>query len=58
MIQHHRGALTMVEKLYASPGAAQVDEIYKFASDVFADQTTEIERMEKMLATINPEQLP
>jgi hypothetical protein len=31
-------------------GAAQDDQIYKFASDVFADQSIEIERMNKMLA--------
>lgn len=49
MIQHHRGALTMVDQLFASPGAANDDTIFKFASDVFADQTTEIDRMEQML---------
>jgi uncharacterized protein (DUF305 family) len=49
MIRHHRGALTMVDALFASPGAANDDTIFKFASDVFADQTTEIDRMEQML---------
>jgi uncharacterized protein (DUF305 family) len=49
MIQHHEGAITMVDKLLGSRGAAQDDAIYKFASDVYADQTTEIERMTKML---------
>ncbi|HET6679853.1 MAG TPA: DUF305 domain-containing protein [Gemmatimonadaceae bacterium] len=49
MIRHHRGALTMVDELFASPGAANDDTIFKFASDVFADQTTEIDRMEQML---------
>ena len=28
----------------------QDDDVYKFASDMYADQTTEIERMQKMLA--------
>jgi uncharacterized protein (DUF305 family) len=36
--------------LLGSDGAAQDDIIYRFASDVTADQTTEIERMQKMLA--------
>jgi uncharacterized protein (DUF305 family) len=52
MIQHHQGAVTMVERLLGSPGAAQDEAIYKFASDIFADQTTEIERMSKMLLTL------
>jgi uncharacterized protein (DUF305 family) len=50
MIKHHEGALKMVEDLFATHGAAQGDDIYAFASDVFADQTAEIERMQKMLA--------
>ena len=50
MIKHHEGALKMVEELFATRGAAQGDDIYAFASDVFADQTAEIERMQKMLA--------
>jgi uncharacterized protein (DUF305 family) len=49
MIKHHQGALKMVEDLFAAPGAAQGDDMYAFASDIFADQTAEIERMEKML---------
>ena len=52
MIQHHKGAITMVEELLASPGAAQDEFMYKFQADVYADQGTEIERMQKMLATI------
>lgn len=52
MIQHHRGAIAMVEQLLASPGAAQDEFVYKFQSDVFADQGTEIARMQKMLVTL------
>ncbi len=52
MIQHHRGALTMVETLLGSYGAAQDDAVYKFSSDVTADQSTEIERMTLMLAAL------
>jgi uncharacterized protein (DUF305 family) len=50
MIQHHEGAITMVEALFGSHGAAQDDDIYLFAADVHADQTTEIDRMRTMLA--------
>ena len=52
MIQHHRGAVAMVEKLFGSYGAAQDETVFKFASDVNVDQTTEIARMQQMLATI------
>ena len=55
MIKHHSGAITMVDELLASYGAAQDDDIYRFASDVYADQTTEIERMTKMLGGGGPE---
>ena len=50
MIQHHEGALTMVDELLASENAAQDTFVYKTASDIWADQDTEIERMAKLLA--------
>ena len=49
MIQHHQGALTMVDHLFGSPGAGQEPTVFRFASDVSADQTTEIDRMRTML---------
>ena len=49
MIQHHQGALTMVAQLLAVPGAAQDGPVFRFAADVHADQTTEIDRMNRML---------
>lgn len=49
MIRHHEGALKMVDDLFESYGALQDDDLFKFASDIYADQTTEIERMQKML---------
>ena len=52
MIQHHEGALQMVEKLLASRGAAIDETVYKMSSDVFADQSTEIDRMQKLLAAM------
>jgi uncharacterized protein (DUF305 family) len=48
MIQHHQGAITMVNNLFAA-GAGEENPVYKIATGVFADQTTEIERMQKML---------
>ena len=52
MIQHHRGAVEMVEKLFATDGAAQETAVFKLASDVQVDQRTEIARMERMLAAL------
>ena len=52
MIQHHEGAITMVDTLFGSEGAGQDEVVFRFASDVYADQTTEIERMQKMLAAL------
>jgi uncharacterized protein (DUF305 family) len=49
MIQHHQGAITMVNQLFAASGGEE-EPVYKFATGVFADQTTEIERMQRMLA--------
>jgi uncharacterized protein (DUF305 family) len=50
MIRHHEGAIKMVDDLFESYGALQDDDLYKFASDIYADQSTEIERMRKMLS--------
>ena len=52
MIQHHRGAVEMVKDLFGSYGAGQDETVFKFASDVNVDQTTEIARMEKMLVAL------
>ena len=48
MIQHHKGAVSMVQQLFSSYGAAQDETVFKFANDVNVDQTTEIARMERM----------
>ncbi len=50
MIKHHQGALDMVDVLFDSFGGAQDEKMYKFASDVYADQQIEITRMKEMLA--------
>lgn len=52
MIQHHRGAVEMVKTLFNSHGAGQDETIFKFASDVNVDQSTEIARMQSMLAAL------
>jgi uncharacterized protein (DUF305 family) len=56
MIQHHQGALTMVDSLFKTPGAAQDEIVFKFANDVHADQTTEIDRMQQMLSALPSKQ--
>lgn len=52
MIRHHEGAITMVDQLFGSAGAAQDEVVFRFASDVYADQTTEIDRMLTMLDSL------
>lgn len=48
MINHHRGAVTMVQTLIRDGGA--IDEtVFRFAADVEVDQSTEIRRMLQML---------
>jgi uncharacterized protein (DUF305 family) len=55
MIQHHKGAVTMVQELFAKDGTAQDETVFKFASDVNVDQSTEIARMERMLLMLRLE---
>jgi uncharacterized protein (DUF305 family) len=52
MIQHHQGAVTMVKELASSQGAGLDDTVFKLASDISADQTSEIDRMQQMLAEL------
>ena len=52
MIKHHNGAITMVNTLFGTPGGGEEERMYKMASDIYADQTTEIDRMTKMLNAI------
>jgi len=55
MIDHHQGALDMVEMLLDQRGSAQDPLLYEFTSDVSSDQTSEIERMDTLLASFNPD---
>jgi uncharacterized protein (DUF305 family) len=52
MIQHHGGAVSMVKDLIGVPGAAHDQTVFKLASDINVDQTTEIDRMQKMLVAL------
>lgn len=52
MIQHHEGALQMVDVLFASPGAGQDPDIFRFATDVGTDQLDEIDVMTHMLSLL------
>jgi uncharacterized protein (DUF305 family) len=49
MIQHHGGALTMVEDLFATPGAGQDAVLFDFATDIDNTQRAEIRIMQGML---------
>lgn len=49
MIEHHSGAVHMVDNLFGTDGAAQDEAAFRLASDIQVDQRTEIERMRMML---------
>jgi uncharacterized protein (DUF305 family) len=55
MINHHDGALNMVESLLDQRGSAQDPTLYAFTSDVTSDQSSEIERMNSMLSGFSPD---
>ena len=52
MIEHHRGAVAMVDRLFGVDGAAQDGTAFRLASDINVDQKTEIDRMRRMLSTL------
>jgi uncharacterized protein (DUF305 family) len=52
MIGHHKGAIAMVRELFSHGDAGHDDTVFKFASDVEADQTAELHKMELMLETV------
>ncbi|WP_340103090.1 DUF305 domain-containing protein [Rhodohalobacter sp. 8-1] len=52
MIAHHQGAVTMVDTLVSTDGAAQDEDAFRLSADINADQVTEIERMKLMLEEI------
>ena len=54
MIQHHMGALKMVDDLFASPRAGQEVDVSVFANDVVTAQTGEIGIMKRLLSQLPP----
>ncbi len=50
MIQHHEGALKMVDDLFNSPGTAHDSVVFDFATHVDSDQRMDISRMRRMLS--------
>jgi uncharacterized protein (DUF305 family) len=52
MIQHHLGALKMVEDLFAVRGAGQEVDVNVFANDVVTAQTGEIGIMRRLLTEL------
>jgi uncharacterized protein (DUF305 family) len=52
MIQHHEGALKMVEDLFATPRAGQEVDVNVFANDVVSVQTAEIGIMRQLLSQL------
>jgi uncharacterized protein (DUF305 family) len=54
MIQHHTGALKMVDDLFASPMAGQEVDVSVFANDIVTAQTSEIAIMKRLLTQLPP----
>ncbi|KQY80453.1 DUF305 domain-containing protein [Brevundimonas sp. Root1423] len=52
MIQHHQGALDMVDGLLANPGAGEDPMLSEFTASVVADQSAEILRMQSLLSDL------
>ena len=50
MIQHHNGALVMVDELFNTAGAGQDAQLFNFATDVDSGQRAEIRIMETLLS--------
>lgn len=55
MIEHHNGAVIMVDTLFGADGAAQDEDAFRLAADINADQVTEIQRMQLMLDELSSE---
>ncbi len=49
MIQHHKGALVMVDELFHNAGAGQTADIFDFVTDVDSGQRAEIRIMQSLL---------
>ncbi len=52
MIEHHEGAVVMVDRLVGERGAAREESVFRLASGIRADQASEIDRMRTMLRDV------
>jgi uncharacterized protein (DUF305 family) len=55
MIRHHRGALTMVDRLLEQSGSAQDPQLFEFTTEVKNEQSAEIDRMAALLTGLSPD---
>ena len=53
MIAHHEGAIDMVSDLLRQPGSASDPILYRFVGDINNDQSSEITRMDGILASLS-----
>ena len=53
MIEHHKGALIMVDDLLDQPGSAYDPTLFEFTNDIVNDQSAEIEMMNNLLARLS-----
>jgi uncharacterized protein (DUF305 family) len=54
MIQHHQGAVSMVDDLFDQDGTGQDEAAFRLSADIHVDQITEIARMRRMLDSLFP----
>ena len=52
MIPHHEGAIAMVRELFSHGDAGHDETVFRFAADVEADQSAELNKMRLMLQTV------
>src|SRR3546814_8603526 len=53
MMEHHKGAVTMVEELHRQPGTAYDPAVFNFTNDVVSDQNAEMSRMNAVRAGLS-----
>jgi uncharacterized protein (DUF305 family) len=53
MVEHHKGAVKMVEELLEQPGSAYDPVFLEFTTDITNDQNAEIERLNAVLVTLS-----
>jgi len=52
MMAHHQGAIDMVRELFKHGDAGHDETVFRFATDVEADQSAELHKMRLMLETV------